>query len=35
MTGGVPNSIAGNGLVNGVYNSNAFIISGQMNYRWR
>ena len=35
MTGGVPNSIAGNGLVNGTYNNNVWIMSGQMNYRWR
>jgi len=35
VTGGVPNSIAGNGLVNGSYNSYTWIVSGQMNYRWR
>ena len=35
MTGGVPNTVAGNGLVNGSYSNYVWIISGQMNYRWR
>jgi long-chain fatty acid transport protein len=35
LTGGVPNSIAGNGLVNGTYDNHVWIVSGQMNYRWR
>ncbi len=35
MTAGVPNTIAGNGLVNGTYNDHVWIVSGQMNYRWR
>ena len=35
MTSGIPNSVAGNGLVNGSYNSYTWIVSGQMNYRWR
>jgi long-chain fatty acid transport protein len=35
ISGGIPNSIAGNGLVNGTYSNSVFILSAQMNYRWR
>jgi long-chain fatty acid transport protein len=34
-TGGAPNSIAGNGLVNGSYTNYVWIISAQVNYRFR
>jgi long-chain fatty acid transport protein len=32
---GNPPSIAANGLINGTYNSNVWIVSAQMNYRFR
>ncbi len=35
ITGGQPNSIARNGLVNGTYSNSVWILAGQMNYRWR
>jgi long-chain fatty acid transport protein len=35
MTSGFPNSVAGNGLVNGTYSNSVLIVSAQMNYRFR
>jgi len=35
MTSGIPNSVAGNGLVNGTYSNSVLIVSAQMNYRFR
>jgi long-chain fatty acid transport protein len=32
---GNPASVAGNGLINGTYNNYVWILSGQMNYRWK
>ncbi len=32
---GNPASIAANGLINGEYNNNVVVVSGQANYRWR
>jgi long-chain fatty acid transport protein len=35
VTSGVPNSVGLNGLVNGNYSNYVWILSAQMNYRWR